>query len=378
MARPKKTGLNYYPLDVDMFGDIKIRKLIHRKGTAAVAVYIDILCEIYKNGYYLDYDEDTAFEISSESETTEEYVDEVVRTCAKIGLFDPEIFANNQVLTSESIQCRYLEIKKEKHVEKYQLLKNFNNSAKTGVFGEKTMGFSQKSGVSDEKTPVFDEKTPHIKEKKSKVKYISPDGDYECGQCRHDFNHDERAENPIENSIFGNADFGANNGSSQPEVSISLNGQRKPEISPKNDQIRRDMNQDADAVWKIWNNSVVGTRLQKVVVLSTWRRDKIAVRLDEMKKVGEPMAVMREVIRKCTTSKWMQGDNDRGWKVTFDWLITNSNNWVKAYEGRYDDSNGKQPNINNTQDNGNKYWNNVQRGRTETNATSSKDYSTSF
>lgn len=48
MGRKKKIGLEYFPMDVDMFQDIKIRKLIKRQGGKAVVVYTLLLCFIYR------------------------------------------------------------------------------------------------------------------------------------------------------------------------------------------------------------------------------------------------------------------------------------------------------------------------------------------
>ena len=36
-------------------------------------------------------------------------------------------------------------------------------------------------------------------------------------------------------------------------------------------------------------------------------------------------------------SSFCTGKNDRGWKVTFDYLIANDTNWVKLVEGNFDD-----------------------------------------
>ena len=36
-------------------------------------------------------------------------------------------------------------------------------------------------------------------------------------------------------------------------------------------------------------------------------------------------------------SSFLKGNNNRKWKATFDWVFENSNNWVKVYEGQYDD-----------------------------------------
>ena len=66
MGRPKKIGLDYFSFKVDFFQDIRIRKLIKAQGGKAVAVYVLLLCSIYKNGYYTEWDKDLAFIISEQ------------------------------------------------------------------------------------------------------------------------------------------------------------------------------------------------------------------------------------------------------------------------------------------------------------------------
>ena len=54
MARPLKKGLEYFPLDVRIFRDEKIRVLSYLAGPLGEIVYIRILTMIYENGYYLE------------------------------------------------------------------------------------------------------------------------------------------------------------------------------------------------------------------------------------------------------------------------------------------------------------------------------------
>ena len=89
-----------------------------------------------------------------------------------------------------------------------------------------------------------------------------------------------------------------------------------------------------------WNEmvSASGMRLAKVAGLSEARKSKIAIRWKEMDAL-EPRAesVMNTVITKVGASKFLGGDNKNGWKCSFDWLFENSKNWMKVYEGTYDD-----------------------------------------
>lgn len=110
MARTIKRGLDYFPFDVDFFQDIRIRKLIKHQGGKAVTVYALLLCTIYKNGYYAEWDKELPFIISEQSGYTEAYIQEVIDCCLNIGLLSKELFESDKVLTSKGIQERYRRI----------------------------------------------------------------------------------------------------------------------------------------------------------------------------------------------------------------------------------------------------------------------------
>ena len=107
MARPIKEGFDYFPLDVDFFQDIKIRKLIKYQGEKAVSVLICLLCNIYKQGYYIRWDKDLAFVISEQSGCKEVFVSEILKNCLNIGIFSKQMFDEKQVFTSIEIQNQY-------------------------------------------------------------------------------------------------------------------------------------------------------------------------------------------------------------------------------------------------------------------------------
>lgn len=126
MARIAKPGLEYFPFDVDLFQDFRIRKLIKRQGGKAVTVYALLLCLIYKNGYYVQWDEELPFICSESTGFDEAYILEVIRACLALGLFDKDMYACERVLTSRSIQTRYCSIqrmsKRMARISKYSLL----------------------------------------------------------------------------------------------------------------------------------------------------------------------------------------------------------------------------------------------------------------
>lgn len=62
--------------------------------------------------------------------------------------------------------------------------------------------------------------------------------------------------------------------------------------------------------------------------------------LARIREYGED--ALREVVRKAAASDFLNGNNNRGWTATFDWLIL-PNNFIKVLEGNYDNNkrNGK-------------------------------------
>lgn len=110
MARISKQGLDYFPMDIDIFTDLKIRKLIKYQGGKAISVYALLLCNIYKNGYYMEWDKELPFICSEMTGFDEAYISEVIKSCLTLGLFSKELFDKYGVLTSKGIQERYSHI----------------------------------------------------------------------------------------------------------------------------------------------------------------------------------------------------------------------------------------------------------------------------
>ena len=57
MPRPKKRGFMYFPLDTDFFLDENVKLLRRSYGSAGVLTYINLMCKIYRNGYYYCFDD---------------------------------------------------------------------------------------------------------------------------------------------------------------------------------------------------------------------------------------------------------------------------------------------------------------------------------
>ena len=109
MARPRKDGLDYFPVDVNILSDIKTKKLIRGYGTETITILIYLLSAIYRdNGYYLQYDDDLNFIIADEFNFEENFVEKVISKMVEVDFFNKEMFEQHKILTSEGIQKRYL------------------------------------------------------------------------------------------------------------------------------------------------------------------------------------------------------------------------------------------------------------------------------
>lgn len=104
--------IDYYPIEISIFQDAKVRKLIQYQGAKAATVYVYLLCEIYRNGYYISWNKTTVQLVMQALNLDVAFVKEVVICCAKVGLFNSEYLYKEEILTSKGIQKRYLRISK--------------------------------------------------------------------------------------------------------------------------------------------------------------------------------------------------------------------------------------------------------------------------
>lgn len=173
MARPLKTGLSYFPFDVDFFTDIKIKRLRARYGTDGIAVYIYILCQIYRSGYYVEYNDDFILDISDELKLSENSTTQIVNylfSRSLLQLIESTLAVPVKVVTAASVQRRYQEAKKgaKRDIEvesEFWVLKNEETESFIKV--RSFLGYSEKNYNNSEKNYNKSEKN-HTK--KSKVK----------------------------------------------------------------------------------------------------------------------------------------------------------------------------------------------------------------
>ena len=110
MARIKKQGLDYFPLDTDFMQQRAVRRLMKQQGDRAFTVLLSALSAIYGGeGYYVRIDptfyEDLATGLF---DTDERQVESILQTAIEAGIFDERLFREHGILTSAQIQEQYL------------------------------------------------------------------------------------------------------------------------------------------------------------------------------------------------------------------------------------------------------------------------------
>ena len=185
MARPRLKGLLYFPFDIDFFEDNKIRILKARYKSDGVLIYLFLLCEIYREGYYIKVDDDFEYIISDELGIDQNKVKQVLNFLLKRSLFDNTLFSLDKVLTSAGIQRRYqLGIKERMRksrtpleVGRYWLLNEEDTEPfiKCTLFEEnsgKYKGFSGKNSLNSEKN---DTKKSKVNNKNNNIAFQHPE-----------------------------------------------------------------------------------------------------------------------------------------------------------------------------------------------------------
>ena len=113
MARKPKTGLDYFPLDVDFMDDPKIAKLLVDHGHIAILVYIRFLCRIYKEGYFIESDiatfsEAISLDLHISNKKLKDTIHKVLMSMLELNIIDSLTSEFHNVITSKSIQKQFL------------------------------------------------------------------------------------------------------------------------------------------------------------------------------------------------------------------------------------------------------------------------------
>jgi len=113
MARPLKSGLDFFPVETDIGSDPKITKLIRRGGSEAFTVFMWVLILTYRSGYYSEKDVVVETIAWNFRDIPEERVAECMDIIADCGLLHRGLYEQG-ILTSHGIQVQYEQILKRR------------------------------------------------------------------------------------------------------------------------------------------------------------------------------------------------------------------------------------------------------------------------
>ena len=294
MARPTKKGLDYFPHDTHTDQDTALALVEAEFGLEAYAVYFKLLEFIYSQGYAIPWGSDEcllfakrigAFGVSSR-------ISEIVKGLVRRSLFDERVFNSSRMLTSASIQVRWLEAKRKKveDIEKNIRLVPDNRTAPEVSTPENSVNttekevFAEETGVFAAKTQVIAETTPQSKVKKRK---------------------EDNTTSPIVEVVRPKSD------------AQSSGGEEKSGKSKKGDL-------DLEAFARFFNDTMAahGAQIPQVrsIPPNSKRAAYVRARLKEHGKEA-----LAKVVQNAAKLSFYNGGGARGWVADFDWLFRPSN-----------------------------------------------------
>lgn len=117
MARPIKLGLDYFPHDTHSNDDTALALIEAEFGIAGYAVYFKLLEFIYSQGYAALWGADERslfYHKLGAVGVSERKASEIIKGLVRRSLFDKGVLNSFQILTSKSIQLRWLEARRKK------------------------------------------------------------------------------------------------------------------------------------------------------------------------------------------------------------------------------------------------------------------------
>lgn len=137
-----------------------------------------------------------------------------------------------------------------------------------------------------------------------------------------------------------------NNEADMPSAAMPIQPQPQPQPHKKGlskDNPKKPAFEKAtlDLAVKAWNALAASRGLPKVQSLTATRKVALMLRLADL---GGPQG-FGDLLRKVQASRFLIGDNDKGWTADFDWILKPAN-MTKIMEGKYDNREGTSRNSN--------------------------------
>lgn len=301
MPRPDKIGLDYFPFDVDFFEDEKVGAISGEFGLKGEMTLIRLLCAVYRNGYFALWEDKLKMKLlKGLPGVSEDLLEQIVNRLVRWEIFDKNLFDSVRVLTSRGIQRRFFSATRRRKnmtiIKDYLLV----SPEEFGVIVDNNgkLSFQKQTGViADNNGVIADIMSTETELLSTKNPYKSK----------------------VKNNIY-------NPLSPKGDLSPSVEGD-PPQVSPS-------PSIPYQKIVDMWNTTCTG--FHRLTGLSEKRKIKLRNRYEELSRMGEPLPLFQTLFEKMENNPFLKGDNRRGWKATFDWLMSNGENWRKVMEGNYD------------------------------------------
>lgn len=174
----RRTGWTTSPLTrIFFFADRRIKSLRARFGCDGITIYIYLLTEIYRNGYYTLWDRDSMDNIIADLNVTEGLTSQVIEFLVSRSLLSSILVGSDTAITSHGIQLRFQDAlrgrKRDVYVDpKIWILKNEETASfiKVTQKAPKSENYENKSGKKGDKSGGND--TKESKGKKSNISCV--------------------------------------------------------------------------------------------------------------------------------------------------------------------------------------------------------------
>ena len=116
-------GINYFPIGVNFMEENAMEVIEAKYGIKGSAIVLKLLCKIYKEGYYIRWDEEQCLIFANKAgrEVQAAEVQGIIEILFIKGILDRNSYLENGILTSESIQKVWLEATKRRKRELSEL-----------------------------------------------------------------------------------------------------------------------------------------------------------------------------------------------------------------------------------------------------------------
>ena len=159
-------GINYFPMGVNFMEENAMEVIEAKYGIKGPAIVLKLLCKIYKEGYFIRWDEEQCLIFANKAgrEVQAEEVQGIIEILFIKGILDRNSYLENGILTSENIQKVWLEATKRRKRElselPYLIVKTEKENGKPDT-PSITQEIQQPELFKGEKTPVNPKNVVH-------------------------------------------------------------------------------------------------------------------------------------------------------------------------------------------------------------------------